>query len=103
NKDGSRWSSPEKEYDYTPRYTQLEAARQAREFITDHQIALGEIDLEKLTLTREANKDELGNLNYFFIWRGDPREENGEIFTPQLTLTMTQGGQIVHFSNHLKR
>jgi hypothetical protein len=103
NKDGSRWSSPEKEYDYTPRYTQLEAERQAREFITDHQIALGEIDLEKLTLTREANKDELGNLNYFFIWRGDPREENGEIFTPQLTLTMTQGGQIVHFSNHLKR
>ena len=103
NKDGSRWSSPEKEYDYTPRYTQLEAARQAREFITDHQIALGEIDLEKLTLTREANKDELGNLNYFFIWRGDSREENGEIFTPQLTLTMTQGGQIVHFSNHLKR
>jgi len=103
NKDGSRWSSPEKEYDYTPRYTQLEAERKAREFITDHQIALGEIDLEKLTLTREANKDELGNLNYFFIWRGDPREENGEIFTPQLTLTMTQGGQIVHFSNHLKR
>lgn len=103
NKDGSRWSSPEKEYDYTPRYTQLEAEGQARKFITNHQIALGEIDLEKLTLTREANKDELGNLNYFFIWRGDPREENGEIFTPQLTLTMTQGGQIVHFSNHLKR
>lgn len=102
NKDGSRWSSPEKEYDYTPRYTQLEAEKRAREFITDHQTALGEVDIDKLTLTREINKDESGNINYFFIWKGDLREENDETFTPQLTLTMTQGGQIVHFSNQLK-
>jgi len=102
NKDGSRWSSPEKEYDYTPRYTQLEAEKRAREFITDHQTALGEVDIDKLTLTREINKDESGNINYFFIWKGDFREENDETFTPQLTLTMTQGGQIVHFSNQLK-
>lgn len=102
NKDGSRWASPEKEYDYTPRYTQLEVEKRVREFITGHQKALGEISLEKLTLTKEANKDESGNINYFFIWKGDPREENGEMFTPQLTLTMTQGGQIIHFSNQLK-
>lgn len=103
NKDGSRWASPEKEYDYTPRYTQLEAEKRAREFITGHQMALGEINLEKLTLTKETNKDESGNTNYFFIWKDDLSEENGKTFTPQLTLTMTQGGQIVHFSNQLKQ
>ena len=103
NKDGSRWSSPKKEYDYTPRYTQLEAEKRVREFIANHQVALGKIEVEKLTLVSEAKDDESGHVNYFFTWRGEPRKENGETFTPQLTLTMTQGGQIVHFSNHLKR
>lgn len=103
NKDGSRWSSPKKEYDYTPRYTQPEAEKRAREFIANHQIALGKIEVEKLTLASAAKDDESGHVNYFFTWKGNPRKENGETFTPQLTLTMTQGGQIVHFSNHLKR
>ena len=103
NKDGSRWSSPKKEYDYTPRYAQPEAEKRALEFIANHQVALGKIEVEKLTLVSEAKDDESGHVNYFLTWRGNPRKENGETFTPQLTLTMTQGGQIVHFSNQLKR
>lgn len=103
NKDGSRWSSPKKEYDHTSRYTQLEAEQLAREFISSHQKAIGKIDLEKLTLTSETKDDESGNINYFFMWKGKPEKQNDEVFTPQLTITFTQGGELVNFSNKLSQ
>ena len=89
NKDGSRWSSPEKEYDYTPRYTQAEAEQLANDFIKKHEKAIGKINLENFNLEADT-KGEGEQINYVFIWKSDKQK---------LTITYTQGGQLVSFSN----
>src|SRR3989344_4919382 len=96
NKDGSRWFSPRKQYDYTPRYTQAEAEQLARDFIKNHEKAIGKIDLDKLTLETGV-KDENSEVTYFFIWKGEPNED----YIPQLDITFTQGGELVRYSNKL--
>lgn len=131
NKDGSKWFSPQKDYDYTPRYTLAEAEVLAREFIQDHQKAIGKIDLNSLTLETESKGENEQNTNYFFTWKGerkkrkldhayttcraDIKKEDAdsfrdgmpcitvkeEFFTPQLSITFTQGGQLVNFINEL--
>jgi hypothetical protein len=129
NKDGSHWSSPEKEYDYTSRYTQAQAEQLARDFIKGHEKALGKIDLSSLTLESSLKGEDIGKVNYFFTWIGKPQtkkiaepyktcskdikkedadsyDNNGvpcitateDKFTPQLTISFTQGGQLVQFS-----
>lgn len=69
--DGSRWFSDQKDYDYSANYSQEEVEQIARGFIAKHASALGNIDLNKLTL--ETGKKDSGNgrVNYFFIWRGE--------------------------------
>lgn len=69
--DGSRWFSEGKEYDYSANYSQEEVEQIARGFIAKHSSAIGNIDLNKLTL--ETGKKDSGNgrVNYFFIWRGE--------------------------------
>lgn len=131
NKDGSRWFSPQKDYDYTSRYTLAEAEVLAREFIQDHQKAIGKIDLSQLTLEAGSKGENGQNTNFFFTWKGERKKrkldhpyttcradikkedansfENGmpcitvkeEFFTPQLSITFTQGGQLVNFINEL--
>ncbi len=97
NKDGTRWFSPQKEYDYTDRYTQDQAEQLARSFITDHQKALGNIDLSKLTLESGTKDDGTGKVNYFFIWKTDQRGDD----IPQLNISYTQGGQLISYLNEL--
>jgi hypothetical protein len=131
NKDGSRWFSPQKDYDYTPRYTLAEAEILAREFIQGHQKAIGEIDLSKLTLEAGSKGENDQNTNFFFTWKGEQKKrkldhpyttcradinkedadsfQDGlpcitvkeEFFTPQLSITFTQGGQLFSFINEL--
>lgn len=71
--DGSRWFSEGKEYDYSANYSQEEVEQIARSFIAKHSLAIGNIDLDKLTL--ETGKKDSGNgrVNYFFIWRDEVR------------------------------
>lgn len=71
--DGSRWFSDQKQYDYSGKYSQVEIEQLARNFITKHSIALGNIDLSKFTL--ETGKKDGGNVrvNYFLIWKGEAR------------------------------
>jgi hypothetical protein len=92
NKDGSRWFSSQKEYDYTPRYTDETVEQFAVNFIKNHESSLGKIDLDKLTL--EVNsKDENGEkITYFLSWKNDKHS---------LTISFTQGGQLVAFLNEL--
>ncbi len=131
NKDGSHWFSPQKEYDYTPRYNLAEAEILVREFIQDHQKAIGKIDLTKLSLETGSKGENDQDLNFFFTWKGERKQrkldhpyttcradiknedadsfEEGlpcitvkkEYYTPQLTVTLTQGGQLVNFTNEL--
>lgn len=132
NKDGSHWSSPQKQYDYTARYTKEELEQLARDFIVKHEKALGKIELSNLTLEAGTKNEDPGKINYFFVWKGtrqvrklkepyktcskdvtkdeaDSYDENGvpcviayeDAFTPQVSLTFTQGGQMVSFSNEL--
>lgn len=72
--DGNRWFSEGKEYDYSANYSQEEVEQIARGFIAKHVSALGDIDLNKLTL--ETGKKDGGNdrVNYFFIWRGEAQK-----------------------------
>ena len=71
--DGSRWFSDQKDYDYSANYSQEEVEQIAKGFIAKHASAVGNIDLNKLTL--ETGKKDSGNgrVNYFFIWRGEAR------------------------------
>ena len=71
--DGSRWFSDQKQYDYSANYSQEEVQQIVRGFIAKHASAIGDIDLNKLTL--ETGKKDSGNsrVNYFFIWRGEAR------------------------------
>lgn len=90
NKDGSRWASPEKEYDYTSRYTQIEAEELARDFITNHEKAIGKINLDNFKLEAGIKDENADKVNYFFIWKGEKQK---------ITATYTQGGQLINFSN----
>lgn len=68
--DGSRWFSEGKEYDYSANYSQEEVEQIAKGFIARHSLAIGNIDLSKLTLEIGKKDDGSGRVNYFFIWRG---------------------------------
>lgn len=72
--DGTRWFSEKKDYDYTANYSQEEVKEIATSFIAKHASAIGNIDLNKLTL--ETGKKDTGNgrVNYFFIWRGEAQK-----------------------------
>lgn len=97
NKDGSRWFSPQKQYDYTPRYTKAEAEKLARDFIAKHEKSIGRIDLDKLTFESGVKDENDDQINYFFIWKSEPK--NADI--PKLIITFTQGGELINFSNQL--
>lgn len=92
NKDGSRWISPQKEYDYTARYTQSEVEQLARDFASSHEKSIGKIDLNRFTLASDTKDDGNGRISYSFIWKDEKQK---------LTITFTQGGQLVTFFNGL--
>lgn len=93
NKDGTRWFSPQKDYDFTPQYSQDEVEKLAREFISEHQLALGKINLDDMKLEIDSKGAEENQLTYFLKWEG----KNGT-----LVITYTQGGQLIHYLNELK-
>ncbi|HCE30935.1 hypothetical protein A2778_05715 [Candidatus Daviesbacteria bacterium RIFCSPHIGHO2_01_FULL_40_24] len=97
NKDGSRWFSQRKQYDYTPKYDQAEAEQLANDFIKNHEKSIGKIDPQLLLLETHLKDGDDNKIEYIFIWKG--KTDGG--FTPQLTITFTQGGQLVNFSNLL--
>lgn len=71
--DGSRWFSDQKQYDYSGKYSQAEIEQLARNFIAKHSLALGNIDLSKLTLETGKKDGVNGRVNYFLIWKGEAR------------------------------
>lgn len=71
--DGTRWSSEQKDYDYSTRYSQSEVEQIARNFITKHTTALGDIDLSKLKLELGQKDGGGGKVNYFFVWKGESK------------------------------
>lgn len=71
--DGSRWFSDQKQYDYSGKYSQAEVEQLARNFITKHSLALGSIDLSKLTLETGKKDGGNGRVNYFLTWKGEAR------------------------------
>ncbi len=71
--DGSRWFSNQKQYDDSDKYSQAEIEQLARNFIAKHSIALGIIDLSKLTLETGKKDGGNGRVNYFLIWNGEAR------------------------------
>lgn len=93
NEDGTRWFSPQKDYDFTPRYSKDEVEKLAREFIGEHQLALGKINLDDMKLEIDSKGAEENQLTYFLKWEGN----NGT-----LVITYTQGGQLIHYLNELK-
>lgn len=97
NKDGTRWFSPQKEYDYTPRYGQAEVEQFARQFVKDHESSLGKIDLDKLTLTSDKKDDDAGKTSYIYIWKADGTGDD----VKQLSISYTQGGQLISYLNEL--
>lgn len=131
NKDGSRWFSPAKDYNYSQRYTDDEIEQLARSFVADHEKSIGKIDLNNYKLKSGAKEPEAGKKEYFFIWQGEKLRKQGEPekvcspdidkslvesfdengvpcmtsteqeYIPQLILTFTQGGDLVNFSNKL--
>lgn len=131
NKDGSRWFSPKKEYDYTSRYNMAQAEVLARNFIQKHEKAIGKIDLRKLSFEAGSKGETEEQVSYFFTWKGEPKKRKlaqpyttcmmdikkedadsfkdglpcitvkDETYTPQLSITFTQGGELVSFVNEL--
>lgn len=71
--DGSRWFSEQKDYDYSANYSQEEVEQVVRGFIGKHVSAIGNIDLNKLSLETGKKDGGNGRVNYFFIWRGEAR------------------------------
>ena len=69
--DGSRWFSDQKQYDYSGKYSQVEIEQLGRNFIAKHSVALGNIDLSKLTLETGKKDGGNGRVNYFFVWKGE--------------------------------
>lgn len=94
NKDGTRWFSSQKEYDYTARYTADTIRPFAGEFIKTHEKSLGVIDLDKLVPEVSSKGDSEGKTIYFLNWKNDDRT---------LTIAFTQGGQMVSFLNEFRR
>lgn len=92
NKDGSRWFSAQKEYDYSPRYSKDTIEQFARDFIRNHELALGKIDLTKLSLDINSKENDGGEITYFLTWKDSDHT---------LTISFTQGGQLVAFLNEL--
>ena len=93
NEDGTRWFSPQKDYDFTPRYSKDEVEKLAREFIGEHQLALGKINLDDMKLEIDSKGAEENQLTYFLKWEGNHST---------LVITYTQGGQLIHYLNELK-
>lgn len=71
NKDGSRWFSPAKQYDYSPEYTAEEAEQLARNFVSEHEQSIGKIDLRNFSLKSGEKEVETGKKEYFYIWQGE--------------------------------
>lgn len=99
NKDGSRWFSQRKQYDYAPNYDQAGAEQLALDFIRNHEKSVGKVDLQPLVLETYTKDRDDNKIEYNFTWKGKTEED----FTPQLTITFTQAGQLIHFLNHLSR
>jgi hypothetical protein len=78
NKDGSHWSSPQKQCTSKAHYTLAESEQLARDFIEDHKEALGNINLTKLTLETGTKDDGAGKVMYFFTWKGEPQKHKLE-------------------------
>lgn len=123
NNDDSRWFDPQPEYDNTPRYTTAEAIRPvAEQFMADHQDILG-VDISQMTHEFEGTKPG----NFFVRWVDYERpyteeyEQCGDTDQtletayqradgvwcasikntryPTVSLTITQGGQVIVYSN----
>ncbi len=121
--DGSRWSDPLPEYDNTPRYTTPEAIQPvAEKFMNDHQDILG-VDINQFTYEFEGTKP--GNFFVKWVDYGNPHTEEyeqcGDVDNtletayqqndgvwcvqvkntryPQISLTITQGGQVIVYDN----
>ena len=71
--DGSRWFSDQKQYDYSGKYSQAEIEQLGRNFIAKHSVALGNIDLSKLTLETGKKDGGNGRVNYFLIWKREAK------------------------------
>jgi len=52
----------------------VEVEQIARAFIAKHSSAIGDIDLNKLTLETGKKDGGNGRINYFFIWRGETQK-----------------------------
>jgi len=123
NDDGTRWSDPMPEYDYTARYTTAQEIRPvAEKFMRDNQDILG-VDITQMTYEFEGTKPG----NFFVRWidykhpytkeyemcgdvdrslEGAYKQENGawcapikETHYPLVSLTITQGGQVIVYNN----
>jgi hypothetical protein len=123
NDDDSRWFDPQPEYDNTPRYTTAEAIRPvAEKFMTEHQDVLG-VDITQMTYEFEGTKPG----NFFVRWvdyEGPHTEEHEQCGDtdqtletayqradgvwcasitntryPTVSLTITQGGQVIVYDN----
>lgn len=97
NKDGTRWFSPQKEYDYTARYGQTEVEQLARQFIKEHEDSLGKIDIDKFSFESNKKDDGAGKISYIYIWKAGGTEDN----VKQLSISYTQSGQLISFLNEL--
>lgn len=123
NDDDSRWFDPQPEYDNTPRYTTAEAIRPvAEQFMTKHQDVLG-VDITKMTYEFQGTKPG----NFFVRWvdyeapHTEEYEQCGDTDQtletayqradgvwcasitntryPTVSLTITQGGQVIVYDN----
>ena len=92
--DGTRWFSDQKDYDYSANYSQEEVEQIAKGFIDKHPSAIGNIDLDKLTLETGKKDGGNGRVNYFFIWRGEARtvQHNPPLETCSEDLNKDVGG-----------
>lgn len=94
--DDSRWFSERKQVDYTNRYSQKELEEVATEFIKDHSLALGEIDLDQYELDIQT-KD---GTTYLFRWL-----LNGCEYAKGCTffeLVYSAGGNLLRYSSNLE-
>jgi len=123
NDDDSRWFDPQPEYDNTPRYTIAEAIKPvAEKFITEHQDILG-VDIIQMTYEFQGSKP--GNFFVRWVDYENPHTEEYEqcgdtdqtfetayqradgvwcasiknTRYPTVSLTITQGGQVIVYDN----
>jgi len=86
NKDGSRWFSPAKQYNYDATYTIEEAKQLARDFVSKHEKAIGKISLDNYDLKSGTKEDQPGQVAYFFIWQGE--KEVRKLDEPEKTCSL---------------